>query len=58
MLTCTCMAKRCLKIPKGYPESVNNKRTGNTMAKRKRKTITSQNSSIPLAFVDTIVPLL
>jgi len=52
------MAKRCLKIPKGYPESVNNKRTGNTMAKRKRKTITSQNSSIPLAFVDTIVPLL
>jgi len=44
------MAKRCLKIPKGYPESVNNKRTGNTMAKRKRK-----NNYIPEFFYTTSI---
>ena len=33
MLTFKRMVKKSLKIPKGYPESLNNKRTGNTMAK-------------------------
>jgi hypothetical protein len=28
--------KKSLKIPKGYSESVYRRRTGNTMAKRKR----------------------
>jgi hypothetical protein len=29
-------SKKSLKIPKGYSESVNRRRTDNTMAKRKR----------------------
>ena len=45
---CVQITKKSLKIPKGYSESVNRRRTDNAMAKRKRTNNDLQNIHIKL----------